>query len=286
VTAYDLIVSRRSIYEFESAPVADGLLQRCLEAAIWAPNLGLTQPWRFAVLQGSARLRAAAAVAAAEAAGDADPSPPAAGPAPAAPQPSAPRRWRAVVHSAAAALRSAPSAVAILQRLADDPAVRADDRLAVAAAVENFILCAWDEGLGSLWVGGPVARHPAVRSAVGAEEGEDLVALLAVGFPATAPPPTCPRPDRVAAVARGTGGRAPWLPRGPGRRRRHPTCRPSSTTARRRGRSAPGPSRPAGAPIPGARPPAPPAGAAVPARGRATALPLRRRRRARGRPAA
>jgi nitroreductase len=183
VTAYDLILSRRSVYEFEPLPVERALLERCIEAAIWAPNRALTQPWRFVVLQGQALQRAAAAVAAAEAGTGEDAG-------------AVARAGGRLGHSGGSALRTSAAAVAVLQRQAADPDVRADDRLAVAAAVENLILCAWDEGLGTLWVGGPAARDPGVRAVVGAAEDEELVALVALGYPAAVPPR---RPRKKAA---------------------------------------------------------------------------------------
>jgi nitroreductase len=56
----------RSIRRFTDEPVDQDTLNRCLEAATWAPSGANFQAWRFVVLQ-SAELRAAVARAAAEA---------------------------------------------------------------------------------------------------------------------------------------------------------------------------------------------------------------------------
>jgi len=175
--AYDLIRSRRSIREFEPRPVGDDLIVRCIEAATYAPNLALTQPWRFAVLRGAAAAALAEAAAAFE--GRVEPAP---------------------GRSAAAPLRGAGAAVAVWQLAAADPAIAAADRLALGAAVQNLLLCAWDEGVGALWIGGAILGDPAVRAACGAWPEADLAAVVALGHPEAVPP--LPRRKKVAEVTR------------------------------------------------------------------------------------
>jgi len=146
-TAYELIRSRRSIFSFEDRPVPRPLLQRCLQAATWAPNRGLTQPWRFVVLPPAAVLDAPD-------------------------------------EATTLALAAAPVRLAVLQRLAPDPAVRDADRLAVGAAVQNLLLCAWDEGVGGLWA----TAGPLATAAAGAGADEVVAALLALGYAESVPP--------------------------------------------------------------------------------------------------
>ncbi len=157
LTAYDLMLSRRSVYEFAALPVSGEVVERCLDAARWAPNLHLTQPWRFVVVQGRSQAAAAAAVS-------------------------------AVDRRTGDALAAAACAVGVLRRDCPDALQRDADMLASGAAVENLILCACDEGLGTVWIGGPAASSPEVRAAVEGAEDEDLVALVAIGYPAAVPP--------------------------------------------------------------------------------------------------
>ncbi|MBC7542709.1 MAG: nitroreductase [Candidatus Sericytochromatia bacterium] len=49
MTIHELIASRRTTFQFQDRPVPDALIQRALEAARWAPNHKLTEPWRFIV---------------------------------------------------------------------------------------------------------------------------------------------------------------------------------------------------------------------------------------------
>ncbi len=165
MNAYDLIRSRRSVRAFEPRPLPREAVARCLEAAVWAPNHGLTQPWRFAVLGGAALRELAALSSTLEARQPPDPGQDAAGP-----------------------LQQAAAAVAVWQAEAPDARTGAADRLAVAAAVQNLLLCAWDEGWAGTWLGGPLLSDPAVRRLVRAPGGDDLAAVLALGWPAEVPP--------------------------------------------------------------------------------------------------
>src|SRR3970282_1518461 len=50
-----LIKDRRSIPRFKPDPVPRDVIEMMLEAATWAPNHTLTEPWEFYVLEGAAR---------------------------------------------------------------------------------------------------------------------------------------------------------------------------------------------------------------------------------------
>jgi 5,6-dimethylbenzimidazole synthase len=47
---HELFVWRRDVRRFRPAPLADDLLDRLIEAACIAPSVGLSQPWRFVVV--------------------------------------------------------------------------------------------------------------------------------------------------------------------------------------------------------------------------------------------
>ena len=51
----EAIRSRASIKVFSDEPVAPAVIERCLEAAVWAPNHHLTEPWQFRVIAGEMR---------------------------------------------------------------------------------------------------------------------------------------------------------------------------------------------------------------------------------------
>lgn len=49
-----LIQGRRSVRRYTAQPVAPELLEKVLEAAVWAPSAHNRQPWRFCVITGAA----------------------------------------------------------------------------------------------------------------------------------------------------------------------------------------------------------------------------------------
>jgi len=51
----DLIVWRRDVRRFQRAPLPDGTLHRLLQLACLAPSVGLSQPWRFVIVDSPAR---------------------------------------------------------------------------------------------------------------------------------------------------------------------------------------------------------------------------------------
>jgi 5,6-dimethylbenzimidazole synthase len=51
----DLMIWRRDVRRFTREPLPDGALQRLLQLACLAPSVGLSQPWRFVIVQNPAR---------------------------------------------------------------------------------------------------------------------------------------------------------------------------------------------------------------------------------------
>jgi len=54
----DLLVWRRDVRRFRTEALPPGTLERLIEAACLAPSVGLSQPWRFVVVEDPARRRA------------------------------------------------------------------------------------------------------------------------------------------------------------------------------------------------------------------------------------
>ena len=52
---HELFVWRRDVRRFRSDPLPDGTLERLIEVACLSPSVGLSQPWRFVVVNGAAR---------------------------------------------------------------------------------------------------------------------------------------------------------------------------------------------------------------------------------------
>src|SRR5579883_2912176 len=52
VDVREAIQTRRTIKRYRAEPVPGALIEQVLEAAVWAPNHRLTEPWEFVVVQG------------------------------------------------------------------------------------------------------------------------------------------------------------------------------------------------------------------------------------------
>ncbi|MHA1953776.1 MAG: nitroreductase family protein, partial [Candidatus Heimdallarchaeaceae archaeon] len=46
----DLLKTRRSIRKYKNTPVEEEKIQKCLEAARWAPSASNKQPWEFLIV--------------------------------------------------------------------------------------------------------------------------------------------------------------------------------------------------------------------------------------------
>lgn len=168
----DAIRQRRSIKKFTERVVTREEMERLLEAAVYAPNHHLTQPWRFYVLGPDAREAYGRALGARKAKRVEDPD-----------------AARAVVEKVAAEHRAWPAMLVVAMIVDENPEKREEDYAAVMMAVQNIALAAVDLGLGTHIRTGAVMDDPNARAAVDVSDGERIVAVLSVGEPAELPPP-------------------------------------------------------------------------------------------------
>ena len=54
----DLFVWRRDVRRFRRDPLPPGAIERLIETACLSPSVGLSQPWRFVIVEDAARRRA------------------------------------------------------------------------------------------------------------------------------------------------------------------------------------------------------------------------------------
>jgi 5,6-dimethylbenzimidazole synthase len=55
---HELLIWRRDVRRFRSDPLPEGALDRLIEAACLAPSVGLSQPWRFVIVDDPGRRQA------------------------------------------------------------------------------------------------------------------------------------------------------------------------------------------------------------------------------------
>ena len=173
-------------------PVPRHLVQRLIEAACAAPNHHLTQPWRFAVLAGSARESAGRHLEAALRARLPEPDSPASA---------------ALLAKERAKLLRAPVVIVVAVHQSEDPRVLHTEEVnAGAAACQNILLAAQALGLGAMWRTGDTAYDQAVTAGLGFDPGDTIVGFMYIGYPDPAqPPPARPRRRPPAELTRWMG---------------------------------------------------------------------------------
>ncbi|HEY2805112.1 MAG TPA: nitroreductase [Gemmatimonadales bacterium] len=171
---FDAIARRTSTRTFRAAPLPRHVIERLLASAVRAPNHKLTEPWRFAVLTGASKSRYAEIRAA----------------------------WRAVkfegqpdeqTKRADKARREAldtPAFVAVMCAESQDPVRREEDYGAVMMAVENLLVAAAADGIGSFLRTGGIMEQPEVRELVHLPAGYRMAGIISLGYLATEPEPT------------------------------------------------------------------------------------------------
>jgi coenzyme F420-0:L-glutamate ligase / coenzyme F420-1:gamma-L-glutamate ligase len=187
---------RRSIRRYSPQSLPDGLIERLIDAARFAPSAHNRQPWRFAILRSDEKVRLAEAMAdrlRADRLADGD-------------DPQAVGRDAA---NSRARIVGAPAAILACCTLGDmdsypDPRRMAAERTmavqSTAMAVQNLLLLAHAEGLAACWMCAPLFCPDTVRVALALPADWEPQALITLGRAANAGRPRERR--AVAEVAR------------------------------------------------------------------------------------
>ena len=163
MSVYDAIYGRRMAWKFKPVPVRRSVIDQMLDAAVWAPNHRLTEPWRFFVLGKDSPGRIAAAQLAHDAVlernGDN-------------------RRAEA----ARAMVLDPPYVIYVYTVPGSDEETTKENYAAVCCAAQNISLAGASEGLAVTWETGGAVRHPGLNAALGAEGDWQLATALLIGY--------------------------------------------------------------------------------------------------------
>lgn len=179
MNAIEAMQRRTSVRRFRPDPVPRDAVECLLDCAVRAPNHKLSEPWRFAVLTGSARdafaeirarhrLKRFTDPASAEAIAGADKV-----------------RREAL---------GTPVFIVVMALVNPDEITREEDYAAVMMAIENLIIAAESLGLGTYLRTGGIMRDPALAELAGLVDGQRIVGVLSLGYPAEPEPPRRRRP--------------------------------------------------------------------------------------------
>jgi nitroreductase len=167
------IRERRSIGLVKPDKVDQALIEKLLEAAVYAPNHYHTEPWRYIVLTGNGRgvLGQAYAQIASELIED----------------PTSEANQAALKKHYDKAFRAPVIIVAACEPTVSPKIDRREELAAVHASVQNMLLQAHDLGLGAIWRTGAPAYHPHMKKAFGLRDEHDVVGFIYVGHPVQLP---------------------------------------------------------------------------------------------------
>ena len=188
----ELIKSRRSIRTFEKRMPEKELIMKCIEAATWAPSATNQQPWEFIVLTGTAleKVNAINQENFAERMQYLDPFS-------GLPEEYRKRQQEIFRVNMEAAEKDGFDPKDYLGknlRFCDAPAAvyfvthKRDDNqyvLSNAAAIENFLLAATAQGLGTCWLSVVIVCQQDIKEHLGIPSEKELIAGIAVGYPVT-----------------------------------------------------------------------------------------------------
>lgn len=183
----EAIHTRRTTKLYRAEAPERGLIEQVLEAAVWAPNHRLTEPWQFYVLSGDSLREAAELRARATQEGFAEAT-------------EAIRRAKG--EEARRKALAAPVCIVVATEQADDPIVREEDYAASAAAIQNMLLSARGLGLSAFWGTGILVGYQPFRNFLGLAPAQRIVGLVQLGYGAQE------RSQRRAPAASKTH----WLP--------------------------------------------------------------------------
>lgn len=166
---FEAIRTRRSTKKLRPDPPPRALIEEILEAATWAPNHHLNEPWRFFVLAGEARERFGQAMAEDALRAFHDPTGELSGSIAEA------QRQKAV--------RAPVIVVVAMEPTAGPKLVEVEDVAAVACAIQNMLLAAHARGLGTKWSTGEPARSDHLKQFFGLTPQHQILGFIYLGYP-------------------------------------------------------------------------------------------------------
>jgi len=145
---FELIKTRRSIRKFTDKPVPDEVIDRIIEAGIWAPSGMNNQPWKFALIKDRELIVEMSGLT----------------------------RYKKIVSGANVLI-----AVFLDISLSYD---RTKDCQAIGACIQNMLLYLHSIGLGAVWLGEILKNKDRIRELTGGAKDLELMAVIALGYPA------------------------------------------------------------------------------------------------------
>jgi nitroreductase len=147
---FEAIFNRRSVRKYKDTPVEDEKIEKCLEAARWAPSASNKQPWHFIVVQNEAT-----------------------------------RKALADLHTYGRFMKESPVVIVVLCDPVRHPNYYMMDP---CIATQNLLLAAYAQGLGTCWMGTVGANfEDDMKQLLGIPEQLSILCCVSLGYPAETP---------------------------------------------------------------------------------------------------
>ncbi|MEW9701528.1 nitroreductase [Paenibacillus sp. SI8] len=171
--AIELLKQRRAVRNYEGREIEDSKIALLLEAATWAPNDRLREPWHFYVIRGEAKSKYE--LLAKQFLEERFPTKP------------------HLVKESLLVLENTPLVIVVTADLIPgDEASSEDNEYAAACAIHSMWLAAQELGLGLVWRtrGIGLVRDERLHQFLGSPENKKVVGTVFIGYPSSETPTT------------------------------------------------------------------------------------------------
>jgi nitroreductase len=145
MSIFDVIQTRRTVKKFKGDPIERETYTKWLEAASYAPNHRMTEPWEILIIGPETRAK--------------------------------------LNHKTN--FGGAPVVFAVISKKGDNEIIREENIAATSCFIQNFMLAAWSEGVGTFW--SSIATSQKNREVLQVSSDYDIVGVLAIGYPEEVP---------------------------------------------------------------------------------------------------
>ena len=162
----EVLRGRRTINLYLQTAIPDGLVRDAIEAATWAPNHHVSEPWHFYRL-GEKSIAACVELVR---------------------EISTAKKGAKAGDFKAKSWSEKPGWLVVTCRNSENALLQQEDLAACAAAVQNFMLYLWQAGVGSKWTTGDITRDARFLEIVGIDaDAQSVVGLIWYGYPKLTP---------------------------------------------------------------------------------------------------
>lgn len=164
----EAIKTRRSIGKVKDEKVPKELIEKVIEAATFAPNRYITEPWRFFVISGDGRRALSRLMEDIALDSGIDPNS---------------EEGKKKIEKQKNKPFRAPVIIAVAAEVTEDKKViRLEELGATYAAIQNMLLAAHSLGLSSYWKTGKACYSSKMKEFFGLKEKDEVLALIYLGY--------------------------------------------------------------------------------------------------------